>query len=102
MKKEYKTSFVNSFCVLVYITIVATIMQNGEKIFGKTDGWFTPIAVLLLFTLSACVVVMLLLGKPLMLYLDNKKKEAVSMITSSVAWLAIFTIIFLLILVLTK
>jgi len=87
-----KMGFIHSLGVLVYISLVALLMQNGEKIFGKEDNWASPIAFLLLFTLSAIVVGLLVLGKPIVLYLDNKKKEAVKMLVSTAAFIAAFTI----------
>jgi len=72
-----KTGFMNALYTLIYIVLVAMIMQNGEKIFGKMSNYVGPVAFLLLFTLSALIVGTLILGKPLMLYLNNKKKEAV-------------------------
>ena len=88
-----KTSFFNALGILVYIVLVATMMQNGDRIFGKMDNFVSPIAFLLLFTLSACVVGGLVLGKPLMLYLDGKKKEAVGMFVQTGLWLAGFTVL---------
>lgn len=100
MNKIYKESLVRAVGTVAYITIVATIMENAEELFGKTTGFLAPIAFLLLFTLSAMVVGSLILGKPIMLYLDAKKKEAVQMLFASIGWLAIFTVVTLLILIL--
>lgn len=93
MEKLKNSGFLNSLGVVAYVTIVATIMQNGDKLFGEKDNFASPIAFLLLFTLSAITVGGLILGKPLMLYFDGKKKEAVSMFLQTAGWLAGFTII---------
>lgn len=92
-----KTSFLHSLGVLIYISLVAWIMTNAEKIFGKMNDWLGPVAFLLLFTLSALVVGGLILGKPIMLYLDGKKKDAVRLVIATAAWLAILTTITLII-----
>lgn len=92
-KRMKLTSFLNALGMVVYIIVVATIMQNGDKIFGKADNFVTPIAALLLFTLSAVVVGSLVLGKPLTMYLDGKKKEAVRLFVQTAGWLAAFTVI---------
>ena len=56
-------------------------MNNAEKIFGKNDHPpMTGVVVLLVFILSALITGSLVLGKPIMLYLDGQKKEAVRMI----------------------
>ena len=88
-----KTSFFNAFGTAAYIFVIATIMQNGDRLFGAKDNFFSPIAFLLLFTLSALTVGGLVLGKPLMAYLDGKKKEAVAMFIQTVGWLAAFTVV---------
>ena len=92
MNNHYKWSFVYAVGIVVYITVVATIMQNGEKLFGKDDDFMAPIAFLLLFTLSASVVGLLGLGKPVSLYLDGKKKDAVTLLVLTIGWIGIFTI----------
>jgi len=84
--------------VLVYIIGVALLMQNAERIFGTMNNVLGPITFLLLFTLSALVVGGLLLTKPIMLYLDGKKKEAMMMLFTCIGWLATFTAIALIIL----
>lgn len=66
-------------------------MKNGEQVFGKINDLLGPIAFLLLFTLSALVVGSLIIGKPIMLYIDGQKKEAVQMLLASILWLALFT-----------
>lgn len=92
-----KTGFSNALGTVVYIVLVSTFMQNGERIFGKEDTIIIPIAILLLFVLSAIIVGYLVLGKPVMLYLDGKKKEAVSLLMMTAGWLAGFMVLALII-----
>lgn len=100
-KKLIKYAFLHSLGALAYVTAVATIMQNGAKIFGEKDNFFSPVAFLLLFVLSASVVGALVLGRPILLYLDGFKKEAVKLFGYTVSWLfgitvAVFAILLLL------
>jgi hypothetical protein len=95
MKKICLGSFIYSLGAAIYIGIVALILNNSERLFGKTTNYLAPVAFLLLFTLSALVVGALLLGKPVMLYFDNKKKDAVVWLMASIGWIALFTIIFI-------
>ncbi len=95
MKSLYKQSLVHSLGILAYIAAVSHVMTNGEKWFGKMDNFIGPIAFLLLFTLSAFVVGLLGLGKPIMFFLDGKKKEAVMLVSLVAGWLFVFTIIML-------
>lgn len=102
MEKLKKTGFINALGVLVYIALVSVIMTNADKLFGKMENYLGPIAFLLLFTLSAIVVGGLVIGKPLMLYLDGKKKESIAALLAVIGWLAVFTIIAIMVLILIK
>jgi hypothetical protein len=97
-----KTGLYNALGTLVYIVLVSLLLQNGEKLFGNMSGVTAPVTFLSLFTLSAAVVGGLIIGKPVMLYLDNKKKEAVSLFIQTVSWLAGATVVLLAIQALVK
>jgi len=88
-----KISFLNSLLVLIYIIPVAYLMMHGNSIFGQVNSIIAIITFLLLFSLSALVVGGLILGKPIMLYLDGKKKEAVLMLVSTGGWLALYVML---------
>ncbi len=91
--KLIQRSFVNSLSAVVYIAIVAWFMFNGGQIFGKMENFWGPFALLLLFVISATAVGALILGKPILLYLDGEKKAGVEMFLCSLAWLAIVAIL---------
>ena len=99
-----KTGFLDALGVLAYIAIVATLMQNFSRIYGgdKMPSYIGPISFLLLFSFSALTVGTLVLGKPVMLYLDGKKKEAVSLFIQTALWLGGFTVLALIIAVVVK
>ena len=86
-KNLAKWGFVHSVGVVIYTLLVALLMQNGDKIFGKTDTVFSASLFLTLFVLSAAVVISLVAGKPVMLYLDGKKKEAVTLLGYTIMFL---------------
>lgn len=98
MKNSLQTAFINSIGTAIYITLVSLLMTNGNQIFGQANGVLGGVGILLLFTLSALIVGSLVLGKPLMLYLDGAKKEAVKLLMYTISILALITIIFLIIL----
>jgi len=77
MSKLIQRSFLNAFGTGAYIAMVAWVMFHGEKVFEKMPELIGPIAFLMLFVLSAAVTGSLVLGKPLLMYLDDQKKEAV-------------------------
>lgn len=72
----------------IYVALVSLVMSQGSRIFGKDDGPITPIAVLLLFCVSAAVMASLVFGRPVMLYLDGQKREAVKLLGATVGALA--------------
>jgi len=70
-------SLINSAGVFVYVSAVVWLFTNGELIFGKTTkyDYLIPIFMLLLFVVSATITVLLVLGRPIILYLDKQKKK---------------------------
>lgn len=95
MKSSLKIALVNSAATAAYITLVALLMTKGNDIFGQATGVLGGVGILLLFTLSALIVGTLILGKPLVLYLDGAKKEAVKLLLYTILFLALITMIFL-------
>ncbi|OGZ34148.1 MAG: hypothetical protein A2Y98_02330 [Candidatus Portnoybacteria bacterium RBG_19FT_COMBO_36_7] len=86
-------SIINSLAAFVYISGVAWLMFNGEKFFGKAESFWMPVALLLLFVISATIVGALILGRPILLYLDGKKSDAITLLAYTVGCLFIVTII---------
>lgn len=95
MKNSFKTALINSLGTAAYVALVAAIMTRGEQVFGSATGVLGGAAILLLMVLSALVVGSLVLAKPLMLYLDGSKKEAVKLLLQTIIILAVITAIFL-------
>lgn len=94
-KKLIRQAFLLALGEGIYISLVALLMFSIEKLFGsKPDPVIiAPIAFLLLFVISASISGALILGKPLMLYLDGKKKEALQLFGFTLAWLLLFLIV---------
>lgn len=96
-------AFLHSFGVVLYIIFVSCLMFNVERTFGgQEDTVLAPVAFLLLFTLSAAIVGLLVFGRPVMLYLDGKKKEALNFAGTTVGFLFIEAIIVFLVLGITS
>ncbi|MCA9388937.1 hypothetical protein KC644_04265 [Candidatus Berkelbacteria bacterium] len=78
--------------VTAYVALVSLIMFHAEQLFGEPkDSFIGPIAFLLLFVTSAAVMGILIFGRPVMFYLDGKKKDAIYTLLATVAWLIIIT-----------
>ena len=97
MNKLIKRSFLNALGTGLYIVLLITLGLNGEKLFGTINNNFAPIAFLLTFVTSASITSGLVLGKPILMYLDGQKKDAVKLFIYTVAWLALVTIIILIV-----
>lgn len=91
--KLIKVSLVNSIVASLYISAVAFLMSNGEKLFGKNNSVFSGIAILMLFVISAAVMGFTILGRPLMMYLDGSKKEALKLFYLTIVWLILIAAI---------
>lgn len=93
MNKLISRSFLNALGTAVYIAVIATVLQNGDKLFRQMDNWSSPIAFLMLLVLSAAITASLVLGKPILMYMDGNKQEAVKMFLYTLGWLAVGVVI---------
>jgi len=86
------SSMLHSLSVLVYILAVAFFFNHANQWFGKEDKFLTPVAALMLFVLSAAVTGSLVMAKPVLLYLDGQKSDAVKFFLLTLGWLLILTL----------
>jgi len=99
-KKIIWQSLVNALGTVAYIALIAWFFFNGEKWLGnKPDNFFMPMLMLLLLVISATITGALVLGKPIQLFLENHKKDAITMLFTTLAWLFVFSLTILLILI---
>jgi len=102
MKDICKKSFIYSLGAAAWIVLVATFMRYANHWFPGPDSIVTGIAALLLFSISALIIGGLLVGNPIFLYIDGKKKEAIKMLLSNAGWMMCFLIIAIIALATTK
>jgi hypothetical protein len=95
MKKDIlKYAFINSFLTAFYIVLVASFFFYGLRRFSsQPDTVFAPMLVLMLLVFSAALTGTLVFGRPILWYMDGKKKEAISLLGYT---LSIFFILLLL------
>ena len=86
-------AFLQSAGTFIYATLVAWLLFNGEKFFGKFSGFGGPLVMLLLFILSATITGSLVLGQPIHLYLSGAKKEAFQLLGATLAFLFLLTLL---------
>lgn len=91
--KICKIGFISALGIGIYIFLVALLTQNADRIFGKMGGVMGFTAFVTLVTFSVAVVGSLILGKPIMLYLDGKKKEAIKTFFAILGWLFVFLVL---------
>ncbi len=90
MNTLIQRSFINALGTVAYIALVAAIMQNAERFFGQTeDTILAPIVFLTLFVLSAAITGSLVIGKPILMYINNEKSQAVRLFVYTLGWLAL-------------
>lgn len=95
MKKQSiaLTGFLHAAAATAYIGLIAFFMNNASGWFGVKDGPFTPMAALMLFVLSFGIMVCLAFLRPAAWYLDGKKKEALQLLSWTIASFFILTIV---------
>ena len=93
-------SFLAAAGTVAYISGVAGLMRNAEKFFGEgdPDTILAPITFLLTFVVSASITGLLVLGRPIHLYLSGLKREAFILLAATIGWLIVFLVIVILIL----
>jgi len=93
----------NALGVLVYVYLVSLVLSNGQRIFGTmNNSVLGPTVFLMLFVFSALVTGLLILGRPVMLYLDGAKKEGVKLLFYTGLSLLVLLFVVGIFLVLTK
>jgi hypothetical protein len=100
VNKIQKTAIIRSLAAAIYIIAVGCFMYYGSTIkLGRANIILVPITLLLLFVLSAALTGFLIFGKPAQMYVDGKKKEALSLLTNTFISFSVITFIFLLLLI---
>ena len=92
-KKLVNYAIIHSLGVLAYVSLVVIFMNNAQRLFGKNDNAMTGVVALMIFILSALVTGSLVLGRPIMLYLDGKKSEAVKLLFYTMASLFVLLLL---------
>ena len=83
----------HAILVFLYISGVAWLLFNAQKLFSPGRNFLAPVFMLLLFVLSATIVGTLVLGRPAVLYFDGSKSLAFRFFGYTLAWIFIITLI---------
>ncbi len=93
MSPILKTAIVNALGTALYIALISTFMFYGPEFLGEPDtpdSVLLPIMMISLFVFSAAITAGLVIGRPIMWFLEGKKREAVTLFVYT---LAIFLVI---------
>ena len=94
MGKITKYALLNSLGTSVYVIAIASFLYFlGKNFPGGNESVFIPIFMLMLFVFSAAFTGILVFGRPIMWYLDGKKKEALSLLFHTLLIFFVVTII---------
>ena len=86
-------AFLQSAGTFIYVAVIAWLLFNGQRLFGEFVGFGGPMAMLLLFVLSASITGSLVLGRPIHLYLSGMKKESFQLLITTFAFLFLLTLL---------
>ncbi len=103
-KTILKYASLNALGTACYVVLVALFLSHTSEIFSgvKEKTALIPAAMLMLLVSSASLTGALVLGRPILWYLDNKKKEAVVLLMTTVGFLFVLTLAAFLLLALVK
>jgi hypothetical protein len=88
-------SFLSALGVFIYVSVVAWIMTNGERLFVDAPEFWMPVVMLLLLVLSVAVMGLLIFGRPVYLFQSGSKLEAIKLLFMTISWLTVIVIIVL-------
>ena len=95
-----KNPLLNALGATGYILLIVAIINTLSSMLRDTpDTAFAPVIALSLLTLSAAVMAYIFFYQPLLLVLDGKKKQAVTLFTKTVGIFAVFTTVGLILLI---
>ncbi len=85
-----RNPFINALLGLLYIVLVVAALSYAPLVFVETEkSILIPIAMLSLFVFSAACMGYIFLSKPLQLFLDGQKKEAIELFIKTLVTFAV-------------
>jgi hypothetical protein len=94
--RSIELGFLHASGAVAYIALVAFVMTRAEDVIRPFEGSVVaPVLFLTLFVLSVAVMALTIFARPVLWFLEGKKKEAVMLAVYTVFFLAlIFALIF--------
>lgn len=76
--------------VVGYIALFTLFISNIKTIAPGPDPWWSPLLFLTVFSFSVLTCGLIVLYRPIILYLDKKGREAINLVMWTARWLGIF------------
>ena len=94
--------FFNALVAAGYVGLIALLLTNSRQIFGPGNNTAAAIAFLMTFVLSAAIMGITIFGRPVLWYLEGKKKEAILLVFYTIGFLFAITLVIFLFLLIKK
>jgi hypothetical protein len=89
-----KYALANGLWTALYVILIGGFFFSAKSIFGNgPDNALIPMAMLLLFVFSAALTGALVLGRPILWYIEGRKSDAVKLFTYTLAVLFVVMIL---------
>lgn len=88
-------ALIHAFGVAGYIVAVSSVIFSLDGSYDNGPTILAPITMLTLLVLSVAVVGTLIFARPVMLYIDGKKKEGINFLAFTLSWLALIFVLIL-------
>ena len=93
-KNLLERAFLSAVGVVLYVVLLAWFMNNLHNWFeSDSRSWLNPALFLMAFIISACITASLVLLKPILLYVEGQKKEAVHLFSFTLGFLVLLAIL---------
>lgn len=97
-KNIAKIAFLHASATIIYIVVLVSLIAFTGSIvdekMGGEDTILAPIVMLSLLVISATITGFAVFGRPVMWYIDGKKKEAVVLLGWTLGFLICLTLLF--------
>jgi hypothetical protein len=93
---EYlKNSFISAAGVLVYTLGLATLLFNSERLLPlpAEPNLLYPVLAMMTLVISATITGLMVLGRPINLYMNGKRTEAFTLLYYTIGWLIVLAVL---------
>ncbi|MDO8510349.1 MAG: hypothetical protein Q7S15_01865 [bacterium] len=91
-------SLASALAVFAYVLLIVLFLSNAGDRFGESEELLIPVFMLLLFIISATITGLLVLAKPIHLYITGFKRDAFILLFGTLGWLMLLLIVVALVL----